>query len=359
MDITKTLADTTTLTSGMNNYGGAPGAGSTTHIPAKSEKLPTYYQYVSPLNKDSERLESTRGMAPTKDDATRSVSIGDDVVDKATGEQENRDNLIALETNNRHVAPMFNYYAQFAPAWNRFASATGMNADETLHASRRADAFNNKLRWNSADPVLVTQQGVSGGIRPYRKDSIQTADIKQQGVNERTQAQALTGLTNLQAAVGQLPYEVQHQVTNNMLDLSKRIGVNTTDFANFMDRMYADISFNLPVHEAINEQALEYRTLLAKHIGEREAQNIYNALKNNTTYANYYSKIMSGYNVSAETLLDQQVWDEILHDKSMEGMPASQKMLAVQFAFAQLSSLYAKSWLNGAMLPVFSNGIGD
>lgn len=245
---------------------------------------------------------------------------------------------------NRDSSEFLKYMSQQFPMWSNFASANGMSAQDTLDASRRADAFNNKLRWNNANAGLVTHNGLQGGtINPYRRDTISTAEMRQQRVNEQAQQQALQGATDIQTAISRLPVEVQKQIEQNNINFASHLGMTENQFNYELKRMYADINYNLPARQVLQQLNTRWMSFFQRSMSTKDAQVITQAMSTNRTLGSYLDKLLTGNNTDLEQFMTGKVLDDILNDPSFSSLTPTQQMYAMYATMNNLAVMSARS----------------
>jgi len=240
-------------------------------------------------------------------------------IDKGIGETqqlENEGNELTNRTGTRDVSSMYAPIGMSSALWKSFNTANGMTANDTLAASRAADARNNRQYYKGGTAGRIGAYG-SGFAAPtynYGKAPVETEEMRQQRMNAQAQQQALTNATDLQAFINRLPAQQRQQLDSMNVQLMQQLGVNQQQLDYYLARSVHSKSYELPIDQYYNAMMKEYDEDLKLHWDTEAAKLAVSYVDNDPNIAGLIMSIRAGTYISVPDIMMGQIYGHVKQD---------------------------------------------
>ncbi len=195
--------------------------------------VPKKEEYVGDASTVGKKVDNTW----TDEQKTKAIN------NAAINMQGVQNNAISPENMNRLYAWWNNNFAKNNPRGN----LNGQSFDNTLNASRQADALNNRQYWRAARIGKRTNSsfgstGITAG-QAYKYAPIETQETRQMRANENVDLLARKGQQQLATEMQQYPFEMQQAIDKNILELDKLATTTGFDIKKYMQQSVWDSEY--------------------------------------------------------------------------------------------------------------------
>ncbi len=258
--------------------------------------------------KEKELRENVEANAATQ--ANIGKGIGE------TQQLENEGNALNNRTGTRDVSSMYAPLGMSSVLWKSFNTANGMTANDTLAASRAADARNNRQYYKGGTAGRVGAYG-SGFAAPtynYGKAPVETEEMRQQRMNAQAQQQALTSATDLQAFINRLPAQQRQQLDSMSVQLMQQLGLNQQQLDYYLARSVHSKSYELPIDQYYSAMMKEYTEDLKLHWDTEAAKLAIHYVDEDPNIAGLIMSIRAGTYISVPDIMMGQIYGHVKQD---------------------------------------------
>lgn len=161
---------------------------------------------------------------------------------------------------------------------NPLGNLNNMSAEDTLAASRAADARNNRQRFMQGDIGARTFSMGSSGIedpRLERVSPVETQETRQMRANEALDAYARQRQAGLAADIEAHSLELQQQRDNNIMQIAQSYGITDPTIMSKIRNLYTDLSWATPTQLAQQLQSADFMNKIRANFGDRMANFYY------------------------------------------------------------------------------------
>ena len=243
---------------------------------------------------------------------------------------------------------------------NPLGNLNNMSGDQTLAASRKADAYNNSVRFLQGDIGARTFTMGNTGIsdpRLERVSPIETQEMRQMRANERIDEKARGRQADLAADIEQHGLEMQRQKDSNLMQLAQAYGMNNPAMEQQIRQMTAQLMYMSPAQIAQTLLSSYYANQLQAVFGHELASYYHDFMQTNPSLAVMCTQYMGmGLPTYAQRMIDQQLTEYIKQHPNMS--PDAKNNLYNTLKFVSDSTRTAIS-MNGFNAALWSGTRGD
>lgn len=234
---------------------------------------------------------------------------------------------------------------------NPYGNLNNKTYNQTLNLSRMADRFNNHLDWEPGTVGRTTYHlgNVEGDTgKAYRRDPIETQEMRQMRANENIDALARQGQAGLQSDMNRYGLDLQRQSDTNQATFAQQLGLGQDDINRALQNALIQGEYTQPnsmqiqmkMQRFVQEIALESKTKLGQYL-----YNTYQ--KCGPVVASYISQVVSGQKgMSFDELLSSEYIQSAIN---ASGARTSEEKLEVyKTLYATLSTAAAQFMMQGA-----------
>lgn len=225
---------------------------------------------------------------------------------------------------------------------NPLGNLNNMSADDTLAASRAADAYNNRLRYMQGDIGARTFTMGSTGIADptiNKVAPIETQEMRQMRANESIDNLVRQQQANLAADIERHGLDLQAQKDQNILTIAQQYGITNPNIASAMRQMGAELSWGNPTRLAQEIQSRKFLNYIQANFGHATAE-FYSSLMMHNPALAYIAANSNGVALPTyqTALVNKAFQEELQRHPDMDSRQLLQAMNGAKFSLDAITN---------------------
>lgn len=225
---------------------------------------------------------------------------------------------------------------------NPYGNLNNKSFEQTLNLSRQADRFNNHLDWDPGHVGRTTYHlgsTESDTGHAYRRDPIETQEMRQMRANENVDALARQGQAGLQADMNRYGLDLQRQSDTLQAQFGQQLGLGQDAIAHALQSSLITGEYTQPNSMQMQQKLNRFMQELAFEMQTKKGGYIYDVYqKCGPVIASYVSQTINGVpGMSFDELMYSEYMQNALQSIRQAGGTAED----VAKAYNNLKTIYA------------------